>query len=131
MSNIKAFLKQNVKQGERVVEFKVSDRFEETIKLKKLSGEDLFTLQDKTSYTDENGMNKSDIKAFASSLMVACIEEPDLLNAELLESYGVLTPHQLINEMFEGDEYMHLFNKCSKLNGLNKTLKDLEKEAKN
>lgn len=131
MSNVSAFLKKNVKQNEKTVEYKVSERFEEPFILRRLSGEEILTIQDASSTIEEDGKPKQSSKAFAASFIVACVEHPNLLSDELLTDYEVNTPHELINAMLEGDEYMFLFNKCSNINGLNKTYKELQEEAKN
>ena len=137
MSRVNAFLKKNALATNKEIEFVVSKRFvDEEGKpvpfiLRTLKGSEILTLQESATKVQKNGLAQREMKNFVSSLCVACVVEPNLLSEELQNDYGVLTPHDLLDEMLDGGEYMALFTKCSEINGLNETAESLEKEAKN
>ena len=63
---------------------------------------------------------KVDTELYVSKLIVNSIVYPDLLNAELQNSYGVKTPEELIYEMVDNPkEYNDLVSFINELNGLN------------
>lgn len=70
-------------------------------------------------------------KYIAKMIAASCVE-PDLYNAELQNSYGVMTPEDLIREMVDDPgEYQDLTAFIQQLNGFNKSKADLVEEAKN
>lgn len=70
-------------------------------------------------------------KYIAKMIAASCVE-PDLFNAELQNSYGVMTPEDLIREMVDDPgEYQDLTTFIQQLNGFNKSKADLVEEAKN
>lgn len=68
---------------------------------------------------------------FRAKVIVACVVYPNLYDSELLESYGVLTPEELIHEMVDNvQEYNALFDKIMSI-GDNADINEKVKQAKN
>ena len=74
---------------------------------------------------------KVDMEKYQTKLICAAIVSPDLNNAELQNSYGVMTPEDLIKEMVDNPaEYTDLMVFIQQLSGF-KTLQEEVDEAKN
>lgn len=74
---------------------------------------------------------KIDMNAYQTKLICAAIVSPDLNNAELQNSYGVMTPEDLIKEMVDDPaEYTDLMVLVQNISGF-KTLQEEIDEAKN
>ena len=74
---------------------------------------------------------KVDMEKYQTKLICAAIVTPDLNNAELQNSYGVMTPEDLIKEMVDSPaEYTDLMVFVQELSGF-KTLQEEVDEAKN
>lgn len=74
---------------------------------------------------------KVDMDKYQTKLICAAIVSPDLNNAELQNSYGVMTPEDLIKEMVDSPaEYTDLMVFVQQLSGF-KTLQEEVDEAKN
>lgn len=95
--SIQAFLKENVKKVETTEV--VLDRFSEPITLKVLNGREMRNL-----YKKAQVKGKLDEVKLGDLMAVASIVSPDLSNAELQESYGVVGELDLYNEMFTYSE---------------------------
>lgn len=75
---------------------------------------------------------KVDSKSYVAKLIAACVVFPDLYNKELQDSYGVKTPEDLLKEMVDDPtEYNAFAEFVQSFNGLDETLEDKVKEAKN
>lgn len=75
---------------------------------------------------------KVDTKAYIAKLIAACVVFPDLYNKELQDSYGVRTPEDLLKEMVDDPtEYNALAEFIQNFNGLDESLEEKVKEAKN
>ncbi len=74
---------------------------------------------------------KVDMNKYQTKLICAAIVSPDLNNAELQNSYGVMCPEDLIKEMVDDPaEYTDLLILVQNISGF-KTLQDEVDEAKN
>lgn len=74
---------------------------------------------------------KVDMNKYQTKLMCAAIVSPDLNNAELQNSYGVMSAEELIKEMIDDPaEYTDLMIFIQQLSGF-KTLQEEVDEAKN
>lgn len=74
---------------------------------------------------------KTDMNAYQTKLICAAIVNPDLNNAELQNSYGVMSAEELIKEMVDDPaEYTDLIVFVQQLSGF-KTLQEEVDEAKN
>lgn len=133
---IKPFLKNNVVLANTTEEFFVSDRFKDEdgnvipFVLRMLKPSEIVAIQNSGLVKKAKGY-EVDSAIIQKNLVVASVEEPDLINAELLASYGVNTPHELLDEMLTGAEYLSLSAKCMSLQGLDKTLDEKVNEVKN
>jgi hypothetical protein len=75
---------------------------------------------------------KLDTSKYIAKMMCACIVEPNLYNKELQDSYGVMTPEDLLKEMIDDPgEYQNFASFIQNFNGFNTTLEDKVEEAKN
>ena len=75
---------------------------------------------------------KVDTSAYIAKMICGCVVFPDLYSAELQNSYGVMTPEDLLKEMVDNPaEYQNLASFVQKLNGFDVTLEDKVNEAKN
>lgn len=74
---------------------------------------------------------KVDMNKYQTKLICAAVVSPDLNNAELQNSYGVMCPEDLIKEMVDDPaEYTDLLILVQNISGF-KTLQDEVDEAKN
>ena len=74
---------------------------------------------------------KLDTKMFMAKMIAACVVYPDLNNKELQDSYGVMTPEELIKEMVDNpSEYNAFAEFVQNYNGLGESLEDKVEEAK-
>lgn len=137
MSGLSAFLKQNKKNETESVKFVASKNFVDAKgnpiewEIKALSSkkaEEIRTLCNKVVG------NKviTDNALWQRSMAAACTVYPNLNDAELQDSYGVMNPADLIVEMLDNDaEYQAYCNKCSEVCGYTKKDSDLVLEVKN
>lgn len=130
MSRLSSFLKTNVKDSERKKDVYVSDRFSEPITIKLLSPKELSRCQEK-AVTIRNKQPHFDSNVYSMELIKASIIEPDLKNAELQDSYGVMSEEELLNEMFTGAEFVKITTIVNEFNSLDESINDKIKEAKN
>lgn len=130
MGRLASFLKTNVKDSERKKDVYVSDRFSEPITIKLLSPKELSRCQEK-AVTIRNKQPHFDSNVYSMELIKASIIEPDLKNAELQDSYGVMSEEELLNEMFTGAEFVKITTVVNEFNSLDESINDKIKEAKN
>lgn len=77
-------------------------------------------------------VNQSVDDRFVPALVCAAVVHPDLNDAELQDSYGVMSPEDLILEMIDSPgEWDALAAKVMKLSGMGESLDDEVEEAKN
>lgn len=75
---------------------------------------------------------KLDSSEYLVKMIVAATVSPDLLDAELQDSYGVKTPEDLVFAMVdEAGEYQEFCSWMQKFQGFTKTFDDKVEEAKN
>ena len=75
---------------------------------------------------------KLDTSKYIAKMICACVVEPNLYDKELQDSYGVMTPEDLIKEMIDDPgEYQAFASFIQDFNGFNTTLNDKIEEAKN
>ena len=69
---------------------------------------------------------------YAAKMLAASVVFPDLNNAELQDSYGVTTPHDLVREMVDDPgEYNDFVAFVQEFNGFTNDMDDKVAEAKN
>lgn len=142
-TNLKAFLKQN-KKVKGIVEYAATrslcDENGEPLKWKvravptkeyeKIREDCTFDVQ----VTGKPGMyrQKFESSMFLAKLICASVVEPDLYDKDLQDSYGVMTPEDLIKEMIDdAGEYSDFADFVQNYNGFDKTMQDTVDEAKN
>ena len=143
MSTLTAFMAPNVVQEEHVKHI-VSDRFidQETKKpieweircvdskkdeeLRKACTRRVAVPGRKGQFTKETDFDK-----YVGLLAVECTVFPDLHNAELQNSYGVLSADELLKRMLKPGEYADYLEKIQEINGFNESFEDKVEEAKN
>lgn len=75
---------------------------------------------------------KLNTSKYIAKMLCACIVEPNLYDKELQDSYGVMTPEELLKEMIDNPgEYQALTAFVQEFNGFNTTMDDKVEEAKN
>jgi len=75
---------------------------------------------------------KLDTSKYIAKMMCKCVVEPDLYDKELQDSYGVMTPEDLLKEMVDDPgEYQAFMAFVQEFNGFNTTFDDKVTEAKN
>ena len=84
--------------------------------------------------TGKPGMyrQKLNTSKYMSKLICASVIEPNLYSKELQDSYGVMTPEELVYEMIDNPgEYSEFADFIQNYNGFDESLKDKVDEAKN
>lgn len=132
-----AFLKQNRKEVE-TVKFVASDRFvDENGKpieweIKPLKSKEAENIRSQCRSYGKGGKVNFDNAKFNRMVAAKCTVYPNLNDAELQDSYGVMGAENLIVEMLDCDgDYMRYVNKCSEVNNWKDTDAELVEEAKN
>ncbi len=75
---------------------------------------------------------KLDTSKYIAKMLCACVAEPNLYDKELQDSYGVMTPEELLKEMIDDPgEYQDFAAFVQEYNGFNTTFEDKIEEAKN
>ena len=75
---------------------------------------------------------KLNTSKYIAKMLCACVVEPNLYDKELQDSYGVMTPEELLKEMIDDPgEYQAFVGFVQDFNGFNTTLEDKVEEAKN
>lgn len=143
MSNLKSFLKENKKMKENTTYAATASLVDEENKpllwtIKPLTTKDNDRLRDEcTLEVPVKGKPnmyrpKLDTSKYLAKMIVASVVEPNLYDKELQDSYGVMTPEDLLKEMVDDPgEYNDFANFVQNYNGFTKTLDDKVEEAKN
>lgn len=74
---------------------------------------------------------ETDQNIYLAKIIVASVSFPDLKNAELQKSYGVIGAEELLRKMLFPGEYATLIQKVQELNGFDQSMEDLMDEVKN
>ncbi|WP_097026178.1 phage tail assembly chaperone [Clostridium peptidivorans] len=88
----------------------------------------------KVTFTKGQKMYETDQDKYISNLIIETTTYPDLKNAELQKSWGVMGAEQLLESMklkMSDGEYSDWSNVVSEVNGYNRTMEELVDEAKN
>ena len=133
MATLNGFL--NPKKIE-TVKLVVSDRFCDENgaplewELRCISGEEITKIQNECSVVGKNGASV-DTGRFQGMLLAKSVVTPNPNAADLQDAYGVKDPESVFGKMLTGAEYLALVTEASKINGLDKDITALVKEAKN
>lgn len=74
---------------------------------------------------------ETDPNDYMAKIAVASVIFPDLKDAELQKSYGVMGADDLLQKMLLPGEYAKLLQKVQGINGFDQTMEDLVEEVKN
>ena len=75
---------------------------------------------------------KLNTSKYLVKMLTACVVEPNLYDKELQDSYGVMTPEDLLQAMVDDPgEYQDFVSFVQEFNGFNTTLEEKVEEAKN
>lgn len=75
---------------------------------------------------------KLNTSKYIAKMICACVLEPNLYDKDLQDSYGVMTPEDLLKEMVDDPgEYQDFASFVQNFNGFDTTLEDKVEEAKN
>lgn len=106
--------------------------------IKHLTTSESEELREKCTYevqvTGKVGMyrQKLNTKKYLASMIAASVVFPDLMNAELQDSYGVSTPEDLLMEMIDDPSEWAAFGEfIQTFNGFTETMQEKVDEAKN
>lgn len=72
-----------------------------------------------------------DYDLYLSRMIAESVVFPNLKDAELQKSYGVIGADELLRKMLTAGEYANLLEVVQEINGYNVTMDDLVEEAKN
>lgn len=137
MSALKAFLQPPVSGTTK--EVIISDRFMDEdgkimpFVIQAISQEENESLAKKSRIektVNDMPVDSLDNITYTKRLMLACVKEPDLRDAELCKYYGVVDPLEVLSKMLSIGEYGALSEEVMKINGM-KNKKEKMKEAKN
>lgn len=142
MSNLSAFLVQNVEKTENI-KYVVSKRFldgnQKPIEWEVrcvTSSEDEELRRNCTKRVRVPGKknqftNETDYNLYLGKLAAACTVYPNLNNAELQSNYGVMGADSLLKAMLLPGEYANYLTKVQEVNGFDIDFDEMVEEAKN
>lgn len=140
MSEFNAFFAQNVVM-EKTEAFVVSNRFKDPNgqpipwKLRTLSESENEEIRKSATQTvkGKGGQRFQETKpeVYLVKVAAASVVYPDLKNAELQKSYGVIGAEDLLKKMLLAGEYAALVRKVEELNGFDSDINELVEEVKN
>lgn len=139
MSNLSAFFAQNV-NSEIIEEVVISDRFKDEAgkpiqwKVRSMTEEENEAIRKSAQRKiKEKGMVTIDTNSeeYLAKLVVSSVVFPDLKDADLQKSYGVMGADKLLRKMLLPGEYAGLLQKVQSINGFDKDINELVDEVKN
>lgn len=139
MSNLSAFFAQNV-NSEIIEEVVISDRFNDETsnpipwKLRSMTEEENEAIRKSAQRkVREKGVVtiETNTEEYLAKLVVSSVIFPDLKDAELQKSYGVMGSDKLLRKMLLPGEYAILLQKVQEINGFDKGVNDFADEVKN
>lgn len=132
-----AFLKQNKKETGNI-KFVASQKFVDDNgkplewTLRPMTSKDAERIRKACQSYGKGGKVNVDTARFNRMVAANCTVEPNLKDAELQDSYGVMGEEDLIVEMLDNDgEYQAYVRKCMEISGYNQSDAELVEEAKN
>jgi len=137
---LQAFFAQN-NASEQVEEFVVSSRFKDEKgkpipwKIKSMTEAENEAIRKSATIVvkGKHGTKVPETKpeVYLAKLAVESVVFPDLKNAELQKSYGVLGAENLLKTMLLSGEYAALIEKVQSINGFDRDINDMVEEVKN
>lgn len=140
MSDLSLFFAENV-DSEIIEEVVVSERFKDPDgnpvpwKLRSLTeaeNEEIRKSATKRVKVKKNMyVPETDSGEYTAKLVVASVVYPNLKDAELQKSYGIMGAEALLRKMLLPGEYVTLLEKVQELNGFDEDINELKEEVKN
>lgn len=140
MSDLQAFFAQNV-DSETIEDFIVSERFKDadgkpiSWKLRTMTESENEEIRKASTKTvkGKNGIKVPETNPveYIGKLATASVVFPNLKDAELQKSYGVMGAESLLKKMLLAGEYAALIQKVQELNGFDQDVNELADEVKN
>jgi hypothetical protein len=142
MSNLSAFLSQNAVKEDNI-KHAASKRFLDEKnnpmewEIKSITSEEDEAIRKectkKVQIPGKRGQytQETDYTKYVGKLGAACTVFPNLNDAELQNSYGVMGADALLKTMLKPGEYADYLAKVQEINGFEQTMEDLVDEAKN
>lgn len=140
MSDFSAFFAQNAAMSESEP-FVVSNRFKDPAgnaipwQLRSISAvEDEECRKSATKRVKGKGgqyVAETNTEEYLAKMAVTCVVYPNLKDAELQKSYGVMGAENLLRQMLLAGEYVSLIQKVQEINGYDKDMNELVEEVKN
>lgn len=143
MSDLSRFLKKNKKLKENVqyaVTKSLTDEKGRPLlwEIRPLTSKETNRLTDECTFQEQVPgkpnvfRNKINSTKLLQKMMVASVVFPNLNDKDLQDSYGVMTPEELITEMVDDPgEYNNFGKYLNELNGFNEGINEKVEEAKN
>lgn len=143
MSDLSRFLKKNKKLKENVqyaVTKSLTDEKGQPLlwEIRPLTSKETNRLTDECTFQEQVPgkpnvfRNKINSTKLLQKMMVASVVFPNLNDKDLQDSYGVMTPEELITEMVDDPgEYNNFGKYLNELNGFNDGINEKVEEAKN
>lgn len=143
MSDLSRFLKKNKKLKENVqyaVTKSLTDEKGQPLlwEIRPLTSKETNRLTDECTFQEQVPgkpnvfKNKINSTKLLQKMMVASVVFPNLNDKDLQDSYGVMTPEELITEMVDDPgEYNNFGKYLNELNGFNEGINEKVEEAKN
>lgn len=143
MSDLSRFLKKNKKLKENVqyaVTKSLTDEKGQPLlwEIRPLTSKETNRLTDECTFQEQVPgkpnvfRNKINSTKLLQKMMVASVVFPNLNDKDLQDSYGVMTPEELITEMVDDPgEYNNFGKYLNELNGFNEGINEKVDEAKN
>ena len=133
MSSLKAFLNPIRAENKEVV---ISDRFQEDGKpvpfvIRPITQKENEQLLKKHTKRDKRGNEFFDRTGYVHELTASAVVFPDLKNAELQQTYGVLGETELLKAMLYVGEFATLAQAVQELSGLDVDINEEIEEVKN
>lgn len=133
MKSLNAFLNPVQVENKEVI---VSNRFKENDKvvpfiIRPITQEENKLLIKKYTKKDKKGTEVFDRAEYVQALTASAVVFPDLKNAELQNTYGVLGESSLLQKMLYVGEYAELAIAVQEISGLDKDINNDIEEAKN
>ena len=126
--DIQAFLMENVPKME-AEEVWVSGRFSEPFRIRGISEEENARLR--AGCRTRDGLDGVDAGLYLARLAAACVVKPDLEDADLQRSWGVMGADALLRRMLSAGEYARLLERVQAACGFDATVQEMADELKN
>ena len=126
--DLQAFLMENVPRLE-AEEVWVSGRFSEPFLVRGISEEENARLR--AGCRSRDSFDGVDVSLYLARLAAACVVKPDLEDAGLQRSWGVLGADALLRRMLSAGEYARLLERVQAVCGFDVTVREMADELKN